>query len=276
MPGKLRIGRLVVIGVGLIGGSFALALKKARAVKHVVGVGRTRRNLATALKLGIIDEIAMDARILLYTMLATLVVALACGVAPAIHSTRRARHMPGTTRTTTSARHSVQWLLVGVQIALSTAATFPGTTASAFELAARLGYDGVELMPMSDPVSQDVDAVRRLNAYGLSTGDVASALIVESMRRLSRPNGEMSFIKSVYDALAGANRELHRLSAAMAPSATMGATTCLGRAAAMPTPSGCRKSCCSRPRWTQSFPTIGASWHASPIWRAWRRPVRRR
>jgi sugar phosphate isomerase/epimerase len=50
-----------------------------------------------------------------------------------------------------------------VQIALSTAATFPDSTASAFELAARLGYDGVELMPMADPVSQDVDAVRRLS-----------------------------------------------------------------------------------------------------------------
>lgn len=56
MRAKLKIGRLVVIGVGLIGGSFALALKRARAVKHVVGVGRTRRNLAAALKLKVIDE----------------------------------------------------------------------------------------------------------------------------------------------------------------------------------------------------------------------------
>jgi prephenate dehydrogenase len=61
MPGKFKIGKLVVIGVGLIGGSFALALRKARAVRYVVGVGRSRRNLATALRLGIIDEIAMDA-----------------------------------------------------------------------------------------------------------------------------------------------------------------------------------------------------------------------
>jgi prephenate dehydrogenase len=61
MAAKFRIGRLAVIGVGLIGGSFALALKKARAVKHVVGAGRTRGNLARALKLGIIDEIAPDA-----------------------------------------------------------------------------------------------------------------------------------------------------------------------------------------------------------------------
>ncbi len=58
---KVRIGRLVVIGVGLIGGSFALALKKARAVKHVVGVGRSRKNLNAALRLGVIDEIGRNA-----------------------------------------------------------------------------------------------------------------------------------------------------------------------------------------------------------------------
>lgn len=54
------IKKLVIIGVGLIGGSFALALKKAGAVKHVVGLGRTRKNLNAALKLGVIDEIATD------------------------------------------------------------------------------------------------------------------------------------------------------------------------------------------------------------------------
>lgn len=59
-PRTQPIGKLVVIGVGLIGGSFALALKKAHAVKHVVGVGRSRKNLKTALKLGVIDEIALD------------------------------------------------------------------------------------------------------------------------------------------------------------------------------------------------------------------------
>jgi prephenate dehydrogenase len=58
---RLRIGKLVVIGVGLVGGSFALALKRARVVKRVVGVGRTRANLATALKRRIIDEASQDA-----------------------------------------------------------------------------------------------------------------------------------------------------------------------------------------------------------------------
>jgi len=52
------IGTLSVIGVGLIGGSFALALKKAGRVKRILGVGRRRETLEKAQSLGIIDEIA--------------------------------------------------------------------------------------------------------------------------------------------------------------------------------------------------------------------------
>jgi prephenate dehydrogenase len=58
--GRLHINRLVVIGVGLIGGSFALALKQAGAAQRVIGVGRTRKNLETALSLGVIDEASDD------------------------------------------------------------------------------------------------------------------------------------------------------------------------------------------------------------------------
>src|ERR671936_340098 len=53
--------RLAVIGVGLIGGSFALALKEGGKVSHVVGVGRNRANLELARERGIIDAIAGDA-----------------------------------------------------------------------------------------------------------------------------------------------------------------------------------------------------------------------
>lgn len=52
--------KLAVIGVGLIGGSFALALKQAKAVSHVVGVGRDPANLKLALERGAIDSIAPD------------------------------------------------------------------------------------------------------------------------------------------------------------------------------------------------------------------------
>jgi sugar phosphate isomerase/epimerase len=53
----------------------------------------------------------------------------------------------------------------GARVALSTASTYPESTAAAFELAARLGYDGVEVMVWTDPVSQDIEALRRLSDY---------------------------------------------------------------------------------------------------------------
>jgi prephenate dehydrogenase len=52
--------KLAVIGVGLIGGSFALALKKAKAVSRVVGVGRSAQNLQLARERGILDAIERD------------------------------------------------------------------------------------------------------------------------------------------------------------------------------------------------------------------------
>ncbi len=57
----MQFGKVAVVGVGLIGGSFALALKQARACSHVVGVGRSAANLKVALERGVIDSIATDA-----------------------------------------------------------------------------------------------------------------------------------------------------------------------------------------------------------------------
>jgi sugar phosphate isomerase/epimerase len=51
------------------------------------------------------------------------------------------------------------------KVALSTASVYPESTAAAFEIAARLGYDGVEVMVWTDPVSQDADALKRLSDY---------------------------------------------------------------------------------------------------------------
>jgi prephenate dehydrogenase len=53
--------KLAVIGVGLIGASFALALREAGKVSQVLGVGRNRANLDLARERGIIDAIAGDA-----------------------------------------------------------------------------------------------------------------------------------------------------------------------------------------------------------------------
>jgi prephenate dehydrogenase len=52
--------KIVIFGVGLIGGSFALALRKAHAVDSVVGFGRSAATLQQAQQLGIIDRIGQD------------------------------------------------------------------------------------------------------------------------------------------------------------------------------------------------------------------------
>jgi prephenate dehydrogenase len=57
----MRFERVAVIGVGLIGGSFALALKAAKLCGHVAGIGRGSANLETARARGIIDSIGGDA-----------------------------------------------------------------------------------------------------------------------------------------------------------------------------------------------------------------------
>ncbi len=52
--------KIVIFGVGLIGGSFALALRKAGAVKEIVGFGRSTATLEQAKQFGIIDRIGAD------------------------------------------------------------------------------------------------------------------------------------------------------------------------------------------------------------------------
>ncbi len=54
------IQRLTVIGVGLIGGSLARALRRAGVVGEVVGCGRSRDNLQRARELGVIDRYYQD------------------------------------------------------------------------------------------------------------------------------------------------------------------------------------------------------------------------
>ena len=55
-----EFGKVVVFGTGLIGGSFALALKEAGAVDEVVGFGRTPATLRAAQQLGVIDRAGIN------------------------------------------------------------------------------------------------------------------------------------------------------------------------------------------------------------------------
>lgn len=68
-------------------------------------------------------------------------------------------------------------------VALSTASVYPEPAPAAFELAAELGYDGVELMVWSDPVSRDVRAVRRLaDRHGMAVLAVHAPCLAVTQR----------------------------------------------------------------------------------------------
>jgi prephenate dehydrogenase len=54
------VNKIVIFGVGLIGGSFALALRRANGAREVVGFGRTHATLEEARRLGILDRIGED------------------------------------------------------------------------------------------------------------------------------------------------------------------------------------------------------------------------
>ncbi len=60
MSHPLHIGKLCIIGVGLIGGSVARALRECNCVDSIVGVGRNLENLRRAEKLGVIDAYSTD------------------------------------------------------------------------------------------------------------------------------------------------------------------------------------------------------------------------
>lgn len=60
MPAQPLIQRLCVIGVGLIGGSLARALRERGEVAEVVGSGRNEDNLRAAVRLGVVDRYDTD------------------------------------------------------------------------------------------------------------------------------------------------------------------------------------------------------------------------
>ena len=70
-----------------------------------------------------------------------------------------------------------------IKVGLSTASVYPLKTEAAFEYAARLGYDGIELMVWAESVSQDIAAVRRLSvAYDVPVLSVHAPCLLISQR----------------------------------------------------------------------------------------------
>lgn len=68
-------------------------------------------------------------------------------------------------------------------VLLSTSSVFPESASAAFEIAASLGYDGVEVMVWTDAVSQDVAAVAGLaKHYGVRVGSVHAPCLLVTQR----------------------------------------------------------------------------------------------
>ncbi len=71
----------------------------------------------------------------------------------------------------------------GPAVLLSTSSVYPDPCATAFDLAERLGYDGVEVMVWTDPVTQEPGALRALSQlHGLPIGAVHAPTLLLSQR----------------------------------------------------------------------------------------------
>lgn len=109
------------------------------------------RSLAASLPR--VEEIRLDAGIVLYTLACSVVVTLFCGVIPAIRGTRRSLSvsLAQVSRTQVSGRNPLQWLLVGVQVALAvTLLSWAGLLVRSFQALGRVspGFDPTHVLTL--------------------------------------------------------------------------------------------------------------------------------
>jgi prephenate dehydrogenase len=57
---RARLPHLAIVGVGLIGGSLARAVRERALVSRITGIGRGEKSIQKALELGVIDEMTTD------------------------------------------------------------------------------------------------------------------------------------------------------------------------------------------------------------------------
>ena len=97
--------------LALIGSGFGLFLASAAS-----GIFRS-----LAAQLPRVEEIHLDGRIVLYSLACSVVVTLLCGLVPAVRGTRRSLSgsLAQSSRSQVSGRNPLQWLLVGIQVALA-------------------------------------------------------------------------------------------------------------------------------------------------------------
>lgn len=113
------------------------------------GASRVFRSLAGNLPR--VEEIQLNGRIVLYSLVCSVVATILCGLLPAIRGTRRnlSSSLGQVGRTQVSARNRLQWLLVGVQVALAvTLLAGAGLLLRSFQALARVspGFEGSHVL----------------------------------------------------------------------------------------------------------------------------------
>ena len=108
------------VGLQLLTEAGALAVLGGLA-GLLVAAGITEGLQRLAADLPRLQEAGIDARVALYTFASVAVVTLVCGVAPAWRASAGGQASARNTGARVSPRHSIQWLLAGVQVALSVA-----------------------------------------------------------------------------------------------------------------------------------------------------------
>jgi len=97
--------------------------------------------------------------------------------------TARARRMPATDACRSYPRAVKPSAAPDIPVILSTSSVYPEPTPAAFEIAAKLGFDGVEVMVWTDGASQDADILDRLSRhYGVPVMAVHAPCLLVTQR----------------------------------------------------------------------------------------------
>jgi putative ABC transport system permease protein len=118
---RLSLGAQPALIRSLILVETAVLAVAGAALGLVVAVGAATALRRLAPNFPRIEELSLDSGILIYTLAAIVAVTLACGLVPAIRAARvgLSGALSDARRTQVSSRHSLQWLFVGIQVALS-------------------------------------------------------------------------------------------------------------------------------------------------------------
>ncbi|MGN6090054.1 MAG: sugar phosphate isomerase/epimerase family protein [Actinomycetales bacterium] len=96
------------------------------------------------------------------------------------------------------------------RVSLSTSSCYPESLTAGFEIAARLGYDGVEIKVMGDPLSQDAQAIARLSRhYGVPVVGVHAPTLLISQRVWGDPWQKLERSREMAQTLGASTVVLH-------------------------------------------------------------------